>query len=74
MDPDGIALCQALKVCPINDDGAANITSVVISPESGPRGTTFTMQMTFEVLNKTGTGEIEVVYALVYAILNTDPW
>jgi len=60
-DPDSIAICEdMIPVCPIHDDGAANITSVVVSPPSGPQGTTFDISMEFTVTNETGTGEIVI--------------
>lgn len=52
-------------MCPIHDDGAANITSVTVNPPSGPRGTTFNIEMTFVVTNQTGTGEVEIAYVVL---------
>lgn len=59
-DLDPIYMCQLLKVCPIDDNGAASITSVSVEPTQGAQGDTFTIIMNFEVTNHTGTGEIAV--------------
>eukprot|EP01089_Gocevia_fonbrunei_P000484 TRINITY_DN104_c0_g1_i1.p1 TRINITY_DN104_c0_g1~~TRINITY_DN104_c0_g1_i1.p1 ORF type:complete len:262 (-),score=58.79 TRINITY_DN104_c0_g1_i1:28-771(-) len=61
-DPDPIWMCMELDgTCPINDNAAANITSVTVHPESGPQGTTFQISMTYHVTNTIGTGEGEFV-------------
>ena len=37
-DLDPIYYCELLKACPIKDDGDAKITSVTVTPKSGPQG------------------------------------
>jgi hypothetical protein len=59
-DPDPVYYCQALKVCPIDDNAAATINSVTSNPASGPQGTTFEIDMVFTVINQTGPGFIEI--------------
>jgi hypothetical protein len=62
-DLDPIYYCQLLKVCPIHDCKAsvcANITTLAISPQSGPQGTTFNFDIMFQVFDQTGTGEVAI--------------
>jgi hypothetical protein len=59
-DLDPIYYCEIAKLCPVNDDGNANITVFSILPQSGPKGTTFAIEVTYVSVNGTGTGEISV--------------
>ncbi len=58
VDIDPIYYCELLKACAVNDNGDAKITSLVISPQQGPTGTTFTAKLNFVSKNGTGTGEL----------------
>jgi len=44
----------------VNDHGNANITVFTILPATGPRGTTFAIDVTYVSVNGTGTGEIDI--------------
>jgi len=55
-DPDPIYVCEEINICPISDNSAASIDSVIVEPSSGPLRTTFWINMTFTVINATGTG------------------
>eukprot|EP01133_Synstelium_polycarpum_P008144 gene8144-9559_t len=59
-DPDPIYMCELISVCPIRDNGAANVTNVQISPTSGPQGTQFDITVTFQVTAELGTGQIAI--------------
>jgi len=37
-DLDPIYFCEELKVCPIFDNGDAKITTLTVTPKSGPQG------------------------------------
>ena len=37
-DLDPIYYCELLKLCPINDNGDAKITSLTVSPPNVPKG------------------------------------
>jgi len=57
-DPDPIYICEELdQLCPINDKASANITSLAVSPASGPAGTTFSISALYTVKNPIGTGQ-----------------
>jgi hypothetical protein len=47
-------------------NAAAKITRLVVSPPSGPQGTTFTVNIQFQVINQTGTA------TLAYEVLPPD--
>jgi hypothetical protein len=53
-----IYFCESLRVCPVHDGGIANLDSITITPENGPVGTTFEIQVLFTVFNQTSTGEL----------------
>merc|ERR1712072_777070 len=57
---DTIYFCEELKLCPVHDGGAVQIDSISVDPPTGPQGTKFAIELTFTVLNQTGTGEIVV--------------
>ena len=44
----------------VNDHGDCNVTQFSIAPTSGVKGTTFTIDATYVVVNGTGTGEIAI--------------
>jgi len=58
-DPDPIYICMELSMCPIRNTAAARIVSLVISPSSGPAGTTFLFALKYLILNETGTGIVQ---------------
>eukprot|EP01108_Squamamoeba_japonica_P000874 TRINITY_DN131_c0_g1_i2.p2 TRINITY_DN131_c0_g1~~TRINITY_DN131_c0_g1_i2.p2 ORF type:complete len:267 (+),score=111.52 TRINITY_DN131_c0_g1_i2:54-854(+) len=58
IDPTPINVCQDITICPKSSTAAANITSLTVSPKSGRQGTTFAVDMVFQVIKKMGTGQI----------------
>ncbi|GAM29322.1 hypothetical protein SAMD00019534_124980 [Acytostelium subglobosum LB1] len=58
-DPDPIYICQMAKLCDINVNGNASITSVSSDPPIGAQNTTFWIDVEYEVYNEIGTGTIE---------------
>ncbi|XP_035680752.1 countin-1-like isoform X1 [Branchiostoma floridae] len=58
-DLDPIYYCELLKQCTIKDDGDAKITSLDVSPKSGPQGT-FMIDVEYTSKNGTGTGEMVI--------------
>lgn len=56
-DLDPIYLCDLLKACPIDDNGAGKIDTVTVTPASGAQGTPFAGAMQVTVTNHTGAGE-----------------
>eukprot|EP01116_Phalansterium_solitarium_P021107 TRINITY_DN6450_c0_g1_i1.p2 TRINITY_DN6450_c0_g1~~TRINITY_DN6450_c0_g1_i1.p2 ORF type:complete len:253 (-),score=95.12 TRINITY_DN6450_c0_g1_i1:89-847(-) len=59
-DPDPIYACEEIKVCPISDTAAAKITDVVVDPITAPFGATFWVNMSFTILNTTGTAIVQI--------------
>merc|ERR1712110_137933 len=59
-DLDPIYYCELCKLCPVNDNGDADITQFSILPAQGPKGTTFSIDVTYVTINGTGTGEVAV--------------
>eukprot|EP01090_Pellita_catalonica_P007125 TRINITY_DN17736_c0_g1_i1.p1 TRINITY_DN17736_c0_g1~~TRINITY_DN17736_c0_g1_i1.p1 ORF type:complete len:263 (+),score=40.87 TRINITY_DN17736_c0_g1_i1:60-791(+) len=59
VDPDPVWICMELDVCPINDNAAANILSLTVNPGQGPQGTTFEIDMVYNVTNTIATGQAE---------------
>jgi len=58
-DIDPIWACEELdQICPISDTAKANITSLSVTPKSGPQGTTFVTNLIFEVVKTMGTGQL----------------
>ena len=57
VDLDPIYYCELLKACTIFDGGDAQITSLDVSPSTGPQGK-FTVQVSYSSKNGTGTGEL----------------
>jgi len=60
-DPDPIWICEMVDICPINDNAAAKIVSLTITPLSGPQGTNFNVSAIYVVTNSIGTGEVDFV-------------
>jgi len=60
-DPDPIYMCQVVDLCPVVNGGAANITTLNVSPASGPQGSTFTITMLYKVISPTGPGLLNVL-------------
>ena len=58
-DLDPIWYCEMLKACPINDNGDASITNFQVVPQQGPQGT-FTINLSYDSNNGTGTGELYI--------------
>lgn len=56
-DLDPIYFCELLRICPIFDNGDAKITTLAVTPKSGPQGQ-FSIDFTYQSKNGTGTGEI----------------
>eukprot|EP00467_Chlorarachnion_reptans_P009347 CAMPEP_0114514676 /NCGR_PEP_ID=MMETSP0109-20121206/16289_1 /TAXON_ID=29199 /ORGANISM="Chlorarachnion reptans, Strain CCCM449" /LENGTH=245 /DNA_ID=CAMNT_0001694749 /DNA_START=51 /DNA_END=788 /DNA_ORIENTATION=- len=60
-DLDVFYFCETVKMCPKGkDDAAGKILSIAAEPPKGPAGTKFQLQLTFNVVNATGVGEIHV--------------
>jgi len=60
-DLDPIYFCEEVRACPAGrDDASASVVGTAVSPPTGPKGTTFAMQVDFSVLNATGVGEIRI--------------
>eukprot|EP01116_Phalansterium_solitarium_P003759 TRINITY_DN14580_c0_g1_i1.p1 TRINITY_DN14580_c0_g1~~TRINITY_DN14580_c0_g1_i1.p1 ORF type:complete len:257 (+),score=103.52 TRINITY_DN14580_c0_g1_i1:140-910(+) len=59
-DPDPVYMCEAINICPVSDTAAARINSVVVDPTTGPLGTTFYINMSFSIINETGTGYMQM--------------
>lgn len=59
-DPDPVYVCEAINICPETDTAAARINSVVVDPTTGPLGTTFYINMSFTIINATGTGVLQM--------------
>lgn len=60
-DPDPIYICEKVDLCPHSTTAAANVTSLAVSPQSGPQGTQFAINFVFQVTNTIATGELAVV-------------
>eukprot|EP01132_Coremiostelium_polycephalum_P003189 gene3189-3993_t len=63
-DLNPIYACQLVTACQTPKYPAANFITTVISPNSGPAGSTFSITINFTVINATGTGQFayEVYY------------
>jgi len=59
-DLDPIWYCEMAKMCPINDHGDAKFKTFGITPPTGRKGTTFNVDFTYQTVNGTGTGELEI--------------
>jgi hypothetical protein len=59
-DPDPIWVCQEIDICPIVNGGKVVITSAGAQPPKGPQGTTFNIGMTYQVVNATGPGGLDI--------------
>jgi len=59
-DLDPIWYCEMAKACPINDHGDAKFKTFTITPQTGRKGQTFNVDFTFQTVNGTGTGEVEI--------------
>jgi len=58
-DLDPIWACEMLDgVCPYTDNAKANITTFAVSPKQGAMGTTFNINLVFDVLHAMGTGQL----------------
>jgi hypothetical protein len=60
-DLDPIYYCELLKVCGINDNGDATITSFEVVPAQGPQRTQFSAELQYATVNGTGTGQIYIL-------------
>jgi len=61
VDPDPIAICEELTVCAHSTNASASINSLTVTPSAGPIGTTFSIQVVYQVKSAIGTGQAEVV-------------
>ena len=60
-DLDPIYFCEKITACPkAQPSASASITSVVAAPLAGPQGTKFDLDINFDVVNATSTGEIRI--------------
>lgn len=60
LDPDFIAICENLDVCPKTLTAKAQITSLTVTPTKGPQGQTFDINLSYQVTSKLGTGMLIV--------------
>lgn len=60
LDPDFIAMCENLAVCPRTKTAKALFKSLTVSPTKGPQGTTFNINVEYTVTSQIGTGMIIV--------------
>jgi len=60
-DPDPIYLCQVIDFCNVVNGGSVKVQGAVITPSSGPQGTTFTLGIQYTVINATGPGYISLL-------------
>ena len=58
VNPDPIAACMALNVCPSSPSARGKVTQLTVTPTSGKQGANFNIFMQFQILNTTGTGQI----------------
>ncbi|ESO94238.1 hypothetical protein LOTGIDRAFT_189496 [Lottia gigantea] len=63
-DLDPFYFCELVKVCPIFENGDAEITELSVTPASGPQGQK-TIAFSYTSKNGTGTGEMIVVVETV---------
>ncbi|KAL5008602.1 hypothetical protein ScPMuIL_014183 [Solemya velum] len=63
-DLDPIYFCELITVCPVNDQGDAQITTFGVSPLSGPQGEKV-ISFAYHSNNGTGTGEIVLLVETV---------
>jgi len=61
VDPDAIFYCMEIDVCPIKDTAKGVINSMSVQPTSGPTGTTFNVNVKYQVTSEIGTGELAIV-------------
>jgi hypothetical protein len=60
-DLDPIWLCEKLGACKMApDDAELKVTNTRALPSKGPVGTTFDLEVLFDVVNATGVGEIRI--------------
>jgi len=59
-DPDPIFMCEEIGICPISTNSSAHITSVVVDPLTGVKGTTFFINMSFTITSEIGTGYMQM--------------
>ncbi len=60
-DLDPFNFCENLKICPMgNDDAAGKVMNISSHPNQGEAGTQFAINLTFNITNETGPGEIGI--------------
>jgi hypothetical protein len=59
-NPDFIAICENLDVCPRTLTAKATITKLLVTPTAGPQGQTFDINLEYQVTSKLGTGMLIV--------------
>jgi len=60
-DPDPIFFCEEADICYHNDNGTATTLSVSANPASGPAGTKFSLDFSYNVTSYTSSGGPNVV-------------
>ncbi|KAJ3428586.1 hypothetical protein M0812_23913 [Anaeramoeba flamelloides] len=58
-DLDSIWMCEKVTVCS-HAMGTGKILTINVSPESGPAGTKFEVEVVFQVETEIGTGELDI--------------
>jgi len=60
VDPDPIFYCEEIDLCPISSTAAGRVDYFNVTPSAGHVGTTFLFDITFTIINTTGTGTLEL--------------
>ncbi|KAI3387804.1 hypothetical protein SNEBB_009690 [Seison nebaliae] len=59
-DLDPIYYCEIIDICPVFDQGDAEIISFNAFPKQATQGAVFNLNLAFRTINGTGTGQIDV--------------
>jgi len=59
-DPDPIYVCQSVDFCAEVNNGSAKVVVAQVNPKSGATGSTFNIQMEYQVTSPTGPGYLVV--------------
>jgi len=59
-DLDPVYYCELLGQCPVVNGGAGNITSITVTPTTGPVGTQLTINIEFTITQRTSTGTVSL--------------
>jgi len=59
-DPDPIYVCQEIDLCPVVNTGKVKISGANVQPSKGAQGTTFNVELNYQVTNATGPGYLVI--------------